>query len=215
MGVREESLELLRSGHTPGDIARMKGVSLKTTLAYLDQMVGEGRLRRSDIFFSIPKARRANPRHAADGDVVRQYGDARLAFGDMYDDIRRIETWLHDAIRQELEAKFGPGEQGWWRNGIPLPIRKSCQERREEDSDPALEPYCYTDLSDLRQVFESKWASVSSALPTDVSRDKRVFLTDPNRLNQIRRGVMHPVRGNLPTEEDFEFLRGLRQALGI
>lgn len=55
MGVRDETLALLRSGVEPAEIASRMGVSLKTTLAYLDQMVGEGRLRRSDILLSIPR----------------------------------------------------------------------------------------------------------------------------------------------------------------
>jgi hypothetical protein len=54
VGVREETCQALREGCTPGQISRQRDVSLHTTLQYLNQVVGEGRLQRSDILFSIP-----------------------------------------------------------------------------------------------------------------------------------------------------------------
>ncbi len=87
MGVREETLELLWEGHTPAQIAQLKGVSMKTNLAYLDQMVGEGRLRRSDILLSVPAAQRKKPETASDRDVVQKYGQAAQLLGDIYEDV--------------------------------------------------------------------------------------------------------------------------------
>ncbi len=54
MGVREETLDMLRSGLSPKEIARQRGVSISTTLGYLDELVGRGELRRSDILFTVP-----------------------------------------------------------------------------------------------------------------------------------------------------------------
>jgi uncharacterized phosphosugar-binding protein len=56
MGVREDTLSLLWQGLSPKEIAHAKGVSINTTLGYLDQLVGRGDLRRSDIFFSVSKS---------------------------------------------------------------------------------------------------------------------------------------------------------------
>lgn len=36
--------------------------------------------------------------------------------------------------------------------------------------------------------------------------DRRRFLCDLTRLNQIRNRVMHPAKGVLPTEADFRFV---------
>jgi hypothetical protein len=57
MGVRGEALDLLRDGLLPREIAEYQGVTLATILGYLDQLVGRGDLRRSDILFSVQKGR--------------------------------------------------------------------------------------------------------------------------------------------------------------
>ena len=163
MGVREETTGLLREGHSPKEIARIKRVNINTTLAYLDELVGRGALRRSDIFFSISKEIRndyqENISNADNEDilVIRKYGNARTALGDMYEDIRDIETYLHLSIRSALIVAYGEGETGWWRMGIPVTIRQNCQSRREAEDEPVTDPYCYTDLLDLWQILDKQW----------------------------------------------------------
>ena len=202
MGVREETLELLHQGLSPKEIAREKGVNIKTTLAYLDQLVGRGDLRRSDIFFTLPKDIReavgavANPirwgltttdtarkflksvgSNAGEEDIIVaiKYGDARHALGDMYEDIRAIETFLHNLIRENLMEIYGEGELEWWRKGIPLSIRQSCQSRREQDEEPVEDPYCYTDLLDLWQILDKQWKVLKKVLPNDITADKQAL----------------------------------------
>lgn len=178
-GVRDDTLQALYDGQTPGQISRQRGVSLATTLQYLNQMVGEGRLRRSDILFSSPrevrqaiadvKDRTTDTVDPADYRVVQLYGNAAHALGDMYDDLCEVEKVLHNFVRVYLQVNLGGNEAGWWRKGTPEAIRKSRQTRREEDPEPAAEPYCYTDLIDLGRMIEHNWsfgppASLSSSL---------------------------------------------------
>jgi hypothetical protein len=232
MGVREETLDLLHQGHSPREIANIKGVNIKTTLAYLNELVGKGMLRRSDIFFSIKKEIRSpiisltsngHPKDAwkiqrslknqgidlylDDIDIVIKYGDSRCTLGDMYEDICSIETYLHKIIRKELQSAYGEGELGWWRQGIPVETRKNCQARREEDEQPFAEPYCYTELLDLLIIFDKQWNLLNKILSSNAAIDKHIFKSNINRLNIIRRKVMHPVRGIAPSEDDFEFIR--------
>jgi hypothetical protein len=239
MGVRDEVLAKLKSGLKPGDIAKERGITLITVLGYLDQLVGQGRLRRSDILFSIPtEIRQPILNKLSDGHsqsisaimgrlqrmglfvdeddirVVQKYYDARHALGEIYEDIRAIELGLHERIREALEKEFGPEESGWWRRGIAKEIRVKCQQRREEEEiDSAPEPYRYTDLIDLRTILDKQWAILSRHLPRQATSDKKALLNDLIRLNQIRRMVMHPVRGSIPTEDDFYFLRTLKEKL--
>jgi len=225
MGVREETLEALRRGLTPGQISKQKGVSLSTTLAYLNQMVGEGKLRRSDIFFSIPHEVRqviaesgsVCPPEVSEADfkVVQAYGDGAHALGDMYDDLREVETFSHSFIKELLVQKHGDSESGWWRKGIPETIRKACQLRREEDDEPADDPYCYTDLLDLGRIIEYSWSDFQSYLGSSYRANRKQFLEDLRRLNGIRRKVMHPVRGTAPNQDDFEFVRSFKLQLQI
>jgi hypothetical protein len=213
---------MIKLGASPGIISRFRKVSLATTLSYVDQMIGQGRLRRSDVVFSIPKEVRekcagaeVRPRDVSrdDYETLKRYGDAAHATGDMYEDLRCIEVSLHSMVRLVLIESFGEPESGWWRQGVPEQIRKTCQVRREEDSEPAEGPYSYTDLLDLARVIEAHWSIFSSKLPVRYAANRKALLEDFRRLNGIRRIVMHPVRGGVPTEEDFEFTRHLRREL--
>lgn len=244
MGVRDETLALIRAGLSPREISQQRRVTLSTTIGYLNQLVGEGRLRRSDILYSVPRDIRSRiismiertPSRSLvsiaikldkaagsaeakisrdDIEVVWRYYDARISLGDMYEDLREIEVWLHQFLKQVLQEKFGPDEDGWWRKGIPEVVRKNCQVRREEDAEPAPEPYCYTNIVDLSKIIEKNWASVMARLPRDAASNRRRLLSKLAQLNEIRKKVMHPVRGEAPTEEDFESVRELKVLLNL
>lgn len=234
-------MDLLRSGLSPKEIAKRQGVTLATILGYLDQLVGRGDVRRSDILFSVQKDVRqavlsiAGNKTTSDSwdivhvqakleeqgfdvdrediHVVLKYGDARHALGDMYEDIRTIETYLHQLIRKGLEKEYGKGELCWWRQGVPETTRKNCQLRREEDTEPVADPYCYTELLDLANILNKQWNVLSKRLPKDVAQNKHTLLSKLGHLNTIRRNVMHPVRGVVPSEDDFEFVHELKQSL--
>jgi hypothetical protein len=246
MGVREEALGMLKEGLSPAQVAKRRGVSLKSILGYLNQMVGAGLLRRLDILLSVPsevrrpaleererlragslggrcgveelKKAMALRGMTADADelaVVCAYADARHALGDAYDDLRAIETGLHALIRRALEEKYGAEEHGWWRQGVPGAVRRECASRREEDDTPADSPFAYSDLLDLRTILDKEWSVIALALRSPCRDNRKTLLSDLQRLNVIRRFVMHPVRGARPSEEDFEFLAKLKSDLGF
>jgi hypothetical protein len=227
---------------SPGAIRRIQGVTLVTILGYLEQGVGRGAIRRSDILFSVPahtreavirlisddKKANKDSRQLAkelkargmeldadDVEVVLGYRADRFAFGDMYEDIRAIETTLHRTVRQALEKEYVTGDDAWWREGVPLTIRQKCVTRREEDDDPVNDPYAYTDLLDLCKIAEREWKVVSANLPKEVAANRKCFVEDMEHLNRIRRMVMHPVRGPSPSEDDFQFVHDLKRKLGF
>ena len=194
MGARDETLELLQSGKSPSQIASTRQVSLKTTLGYLDHLVGEGRTRRFDIYSSLPKEIRrtvheivatcgdnrrkfnkACREHGLDDEdveVVRRYGNPRSLMADMYGDLALIEIVLHDVIRKKLVQEYGPAESGWWKQGIPLPIREKCVARRESDDTP-VESYRYTDLIDLRALIDKRWPVLEGCFPDRIGNEKK------------------------------------------
>jgi len=236
MGVREDTLDMLRAGLSPKDISQQRDVNINTTLGYLDQLVGRGDLRRSDILFTVPQEMRSlitayglpgedyrtvyNRIQRSKFDVdpedvqpVQKYRDARHVLGDMYEDIRAIETYLHAVIGQALLDEYEESETGWWRQGIPESVRKSCVVRQEEDPAPVEDPYCYTDLLDLWHILDKKWAVLSKVLPDEMTTNKQDLRRKLVRLNTIRRNVMHPVRGVMPSEDDFEFVHDLKELI--
>ena len=236
----DEVEELIRKGDGPAEISQKRAVSEDITLRTLTELVGTGRLRRSDIYYSVPKETRhiieeavrkftnKDSRHiyrylrrknisvkGIEVKIVMTYKNARIALGDIYQDIYSIEVGLHNFVKAVLEKKLGANEEGWWREGIPSDIRKNCLIRREDDERPLKDAWCYTNLIDLKVIFDKGWSNFVGRLPKLISLDKKKFLSNLTRLNNIRNLVMHPVRGEIPSENDFEFVRDLKRHLSI
>lgn len=240
MGAREECADLVRKGITPAEIARRRGVSKQTIYGYIDQVIGRGDLRRSDVAFTVARAtrrlveetvdttkwtlperiskyleRKGTPASVDDVETLLRYGSKSGVLGEMYEDIRAIEVGLHQLVRVALEGEYGKGESGWWRKGVPEAIRMSCHRKREQDPEPVDDPYRYTDLVELREVLVRNWDVVARRLPPDAASDRRALAADLLALNVIRRNVTHPVRGVVPDDSDFEFVRSLRMRLRV
>lgn len=214
MARPDEALALMKQGKDPVEIAREMGITVTSVLDYLDRKTGAGQLRRSDIYFSVSRDRRDAPPNRLYAEVVNRYADEASAYGDMYEDLRSIETTLHKLVRERLKEALGDEEKGWWRQGVPEGVRLKCQDRRERDEDPCSDPYGYTDLLDLARILEANWKHFTSILPAALTDNRKQFLSDLGKLNGIRNKVMHPVRGAPPTEDDFEFARQLRNNVG-
>jgi len=204
MGRPDEVAKLIFAGKTPAEIATDLGLSLVSIEGYLHRAIGEGLLRRSDIYFSVPPGRR-------DRTMSRWYSEPGNVLGDMYEDLRCIEIALHQKIQITLVDRYGDSEVGWWRKGIPESVRVKCQERREKDQDDPCEPFCYSDLLDLDTIFQKRW-SLLKDLIRDYSADRKKLSKDLRRLNRIRNKIMHPVRGQVPDEEDFDFVHEFRRS---
>jgi hypothetical protein len=206
---RDQAMRLIREGMDPTQIREAMGVALDTVLSHLDRQVGAGRLRRSDIYFSIAPELRKNPEGEFER-ILQRYQNGSAAYGDMYADLRTIEIGLHTGVRARLSLEYGPEETGWWREGVPQNIRVKCSSRREEHADgPAIPAYCFADLMDMWTIFDKAWGCLGEGLHSRYSLNKRNLKTAFLRLNDIRNRVMHPVRGMPPSEDDFDFVRGV------
>ena len=237
MPKSEEAVRLLREGLPPSEIAARLNTSAADVMRHLCLKVGEGDLRRSDIVFSID----SRLRHAIE-DIIREkekasmrvivtelykrgieanrldvriyvrYRRARVVLGDLYELVRNIEVRLHRFIKEAFIQEFG--EEGWWRGGIPDRIRADCAAVRERDPEPADDAYCYTTLINLREILDKQWTVLGPRLPKKIQSDKKEFLEALKRLNGIRNAVLHPVRSDRFTDDDFEFVRSLEHQLG-
>jgi hypothetical protein len=201
-------------------------------MAYLYRQIGEGELRRSDILFTVdPLARERIEKLVQergstvpwklrrwlkssgfevdpdDLDIYLKLRDARVALGDMYELIRDLELSLHSFVREALIREHG--EAQWWREGVPLSVREDCAITNERDAEPASDLFCYTTLIHLLMIFDKNWTGLGPALPGKLRANKQQFLANLKRLNAIRNMVMHPVKGFVITEQDFDFLRQL------
>ena len=64
---------------------------------------------------------------------------------------------------------------------------------------------------DLDAILEDEWPLFRD-LFTDYTANRKQLSKDLRRLNGIRNKVMHPVRGLIPDEEDFDFVHGLQRS---
>jgi len=127
--------------------------------------------------------------------------------GDMYDYVSKAEVAIHKLVRAILERALGAGENGWWREGIPVSVREKCASRRELDEHPSEHPYTYTTLIELSTIMSTKWELFQGRVPSPYPTNRKQLETDLRRLNGIRNAVMHPVKERKWTEDDFEFVR--------
>jgi len=233
----EDAVRLLREGLAPSEIATRLHTTASDVMRHLCLKIGEGDLRRSDIIFSINSslrhtveeiisetnagsmrvigrelANRGIQVNRLDLRIYLRYRRARVVLGDLYELVRNIEVRLHRFIRAAFVQEFG--EDNWWRGGVPDRIRADCAATRERDTEPADDAYCYTTLMNLREILDKQWSVLGPHLPKSLQSDKRAFLDELKRLNGIRNSVMHPVRNDWFSEDDFEFVRSLEQRLG-
>lgn len=233
-----EAVRLLKEGYSPKEIADRWGISLRSVIQYLYIAVGEGAIKRSDIFFSIGASRRqiieeelaevldipilTNSMRQRIPDLsleeLKLYfnlRDARVSYGDMYELISKIEINLHNIMQEILVRKYGQEESGWWRKGISEKIRKDCVLLREQDPEPAEEAFCYTNFIHLRDILDKQWNIFEKVLPKNILKDKKGFLNKLVKLNHIRNCIMHPIKGHDLTEDDFVFVREFSKNIDI
>lgn len=86
-------------------------------------------------------------------------------------------------------------------------IGRNVPQRWNPILNPFAEPYCYTTLVHLKDVFEKRWDLFSKLLPAGLASDRKRFLSSRTRLNLIRNGVMHASKCVVPNEDDPRFLR--------
>ncbi len=215
-------------------------ISTNEAIQAIFVVIGEGRIKQSDVFFILAEkyatARKFLDQHlpeklplalpaliktgAIDGpydcDELILYASYRkrgVYFGDMYVFLAEMERTLHQKIKSRLIKEYGPLDTGWWKKGVPVGVRAKCAEAREYDGEFLAHSYSYTTIIDLKKILEIEWKIFHSHLPQSVVKNRKAFFGDLNRLNGIRNQVMHPVREQPPTEEDFGFVREMHKKL--
>lgn len=237
MSRSQDAVQLLNEGLPPSEIAARLNTGGADVMRHLCLKIGEGDLRRSDIVFSIDGQlrhtieeiitaknatsmrvvareleRRGIRANRLDVRVYLKYRRARVVLGDLYELVRNIEVRLHRFIREAFIEEYG--EENWWRGGVPDRIRADCAATRERDPEPAKDAYGYTTLLNLREILDKQWGVLSMHLPKNLQADKKAFLDQLKRLNGIRNAVMHPVRNDNFSDDDFEFVRSLEKQIG-
>ncbi len=268
MSARSEAAKLIKSGCSPTDVAKQLGKTerLEELRRLLLTQVGEGKLLLSEIYFSIPEARRKQFQSFYEGfgeslvdafDETFGDGDAKVDVGwlllrgaelgwprnpkmkeicddrswidcdlywlskdspytDTYRFLRDLEMTLHRLIRKTLQLAFQSHDDDWLYKGLPPTILKRCLGTKVDDGTQRLEPYAYTNFIDFKEIIARNWGKFREVLPLDVANDKNQLLDRLQKANEIRNGVMHPIKQISLSQDDCKFVRKLRgQLLGF
>lgn len=190
---------------------------------------GEGDIKLSEIFFAILPEKRQLLEMAIEQsgtsspaqlqklphlkgftwheiDLYCRLRDPRVFRGDLYEYVADTEVAIHHMVKAALVEEFGPGEMEWWREGVPVDVRKACVQIREDDPEPSDDDFAYTTLIQLAKIIERNWNLFRSRLPSELAQDRKQLLRDFARLNSLRNAVMHPVKGKTWGRDDFEFV---------
>lgn len=229
MTKRQIAVKYLRSGMSLHLIAIKMDVSFQTISRYMKLQVAEGGVSASEVYFGIDESHRIILKTLLDMtswnasklyykkalEEKISWDEANLFWalsqstanrGDMYEKIADLEVFLHQHIKQILISQFGVNESEWWRQGVPLSVRKSCVQAREEDPDPVESAFAYTTLIHLSEIIDKNWKIFITKLPEKFIRNKQDLLSDLKKLNTIRNAVMHPVKDKTWDENDFIFV---------
>jgi hypothetical protein len=148
-----------------------------------------------------------------DRDDLRLYLNLRSNYiGDLYFYVTDLEKSLHGLIRRVLISEYADDDM-WWHYAIPVEVKEKCEKRRHHDKDPADHPYSYTTFLHLKDIVESNWRIFENYLPEAESADRRALVDALFAANIVRNKVMHPVRQDIPSDEEFQCVLELRDRL--
>lgn len=234
MAVRHEIANQLLEGSSPIDIADDRGRRVKDIVNLVLLQVGEGDLRLSDVLFSIPVERQRQYEDVLEALPARgmysweqscrsrrlDFGEFKLYLlskdsqhGDMYIYLRELEVSIHTMVRHTLETTFHHHDDAWWREGVPLQIRQRCATTKEADPEPISDLFAYTNFIDLKKIIDTHWATFKTVVPSPFENQKKALLKRFDKLNNIRNGVMHPIKPIEITPYEFGFIRDTRTEL--
>jgi len=234
-------LALLSEGLSPSQIAKQCAVPTRSVIQHLSVAVNKGQVLGSDVLSTLLNKEwrvmadiladhpDGSPEricdllnsafaYATDIDELNLYLAYRkkpIHAGDIYGLLYEIERTLHELVRTVLVREYGPQEAEWWGQGVPINVRVACAQAREQDAEFVNGPYNYTTLINLACILDKNWRLFEIRLPATVAHKKSEFMRELTRMNGVRNRVMHPVRGEPPTEEELEFVKKMQEKLHV
>jgi hypothetical protein len=228
---RLETTRHLREGLLPYEIARRTEQPLSNVIQHILHQLGQGELRPAEIILGFNQSLgdrldEGFREHRNDGyetfekhavalgctpEEARLYHDVRRSpglRGDVYVHISDLEVGLHKLIREVLESHFGSGETGWWRQGVPVQVRKACVQYREDDPDPVPDPYRYTTFIQLSSIINENWSIFQYVFQGHTRKQLEGLL---RHLNQLRNAVMHPVKAKQWGPEELRAVMAMQE----
>jgi hypothetical protein len=139
-------------------------------------------------------------------------------------DVIELNRSMHDFIFARLKEIHGTyelrsGQKAYWEIGVESQKAKAeAYQRQLSDSREKQPIEAYLTVLELRDIVRQKnnWSYFEPAfnIPLDGERGKHYYLDWMARFNELRKIPAHPTGGRTYTEEDYEFLRFIKDELG-
>lgn len=243
MSARDQVGWLLKQGFSPGQIARKRNVSEEITLRSLFHLVGEGRIRRSDIYYSLPKIIRnkissiieeRSKKHLNYSKLYRSLAQSvRLKYKPAYKldielaiqffDSRAVMGDLYDDIRDIelfLNRIIKETLQGIYKNEVDEWWTEGIPKKIQKECASKRIDDDFKKLKDWNYILLKDLLAIirenwKMFLGKFIKEWKveNEFVKDFNKFNSIRNSVMHPSRNENISEDDFEFIRQFKEKL--
>jgi hypothetical protein len=127
--------------------------------------------------------------------------------------INQLEKTLHEFIISSLKLEYGDDETDpWWYQGVAEQIRKKATARLEEDQGKGRKEH-YLDLIDFRTIALNNWSLFQDSLGFGKTGNKEVKTSWMQKLNEMRKVVMHPAKQQVITFEQLAQLQEYRNLL--
>jgi hypothetical protein len=111
-----------------------------------------------------------------------------------------LQLKVQAATLNLLRHHYGPGEDGWWRKGVPERVRQEVAARREASpSGGKLEEFF--ELIDYKTIAEKQWEIFQPFFGYGDGRSKESRLAWFQKVNEVRNRIAHPERGPVSDDE--------------
>jgi len=227
--MKSKLLHLLDEGLSPSKIALECGIPTRDVINVIEEDIANGRLLRTDVLRTLDKDLRWQVESCktfelrkiitfldlieAEYDVDElvlylKYRPEKVRSGELYEMLSDIEKNIHSFIKNTLVKKYGASDFGWWERGVVKAVRLECVKLREECGAFNDGPYSFTTFGQLGKIIEAsdQWKLFINLLPTEL-KDRERFKKHWEKLSHIRNQIMHPIRGEPPNLEDFDFVK--------
>jgi len=127
--------------------------------------------------------------------------------------ILNLERRLHNFLVETLKLEYGDDEtEAWWYSGVPEAVRKKATSRMEEEKGKLKKEH-YLDLIDLRTIALNNWSLFQDSLALGKSGNKEAKTEWMQKLNELRKIVMHGAKQQTISFEQLAQLKGYDESL--
>jgi DNA sulfur modification protein DndB len=109
-----------------------------------------------------------------------------------------LQLRIQDATLRLLRSTFGKGDEGWWRQGVPIQVRQEVAARRELKGGELEQ---FFQLLDYKSIAAANWDLFKPFFKYGGGQSRDSSLAWFNPLNDIRNRTAHPEQGPVSDEE--------------